>query len=101
MTIIMIDGREMTDRSTAHTYLKKALSLPEYYGRNLDALYDCLLEMKKSQIIVTHVAEMKQQLLRYGDGILDTLEDGARKNPNISLILEEIIEEDPENESDL
>lgn len=28
-----------------HDYLKKALNLPEYYGKNLDALYDCLGEI--------------------------------------------------------
>ena len=26
----------------AHAYLKQELELPEYYGMNLDALYDCL-----------------------------------------------------------
>ena len=26
-------------RETAHTYLKEILHLPDYYGRNLDALY--------------------------------------------------------------
>ena len=26
----------------AHEYLKNALALPEYYGKNLDALYDVL-----------------------------------------------------------
>ena len=30
-------------RETAHTYLKEILHLPDYYGRNLDALYDCLM----------------------------------------------------------
>ena len=37
MKIVVIDGRKMTDRETAHTYLKRKLDLPEYYGRNLDA----------------------------------------------------------------
>ena len=32
-------------RETAHTYLKEILHLPDYYGRNLDALYDCLCEI--------------------------------------------------------
>ena len=30
------------DRSAIHDYLKRKLGLPDYYGGNLDALYDCL-----------------------------------------------------------
>ena len=27
-----------------HNYLKEVLNFPDYYGKNLDALYDCLTE---------------------------------------------------------
>ena len=32
-------------KKEGHDYLKKALNFPEYYGKNLDALYDCLTEI--------------------------------------------------------
>jgi len=39
---VELDGRLMHDRLSAHEYLKVQLALPDYYGRNLDALYDLL-----------------------------------------------------------
>lgn len=32
----------MCEEELAHEYLQEELELPEYYGKNLDALYDCL-----------------------------------------------------------
>lgn len=43
MKIIELDGRKI--RKESHDYLKEELSLPDYYGKNLDALYDCLTEI--------------------------------------------------------
>ncbi len=93
MNFIIIDGREMTDRQTAHIYLQKTLKLPEYYGKNLDALYDCLCEMSGVQIIITYVAEMQTNLRRLADGFLNTFEAAAEKNHKISVIIEQVVEE--------
>ena len=93
MKIIVLDGRRMTDRETAHLYLKKKLELPEYYGRNLDALYDCLFEMSGVQVIVTYVPEMKDNLRRYADNIINVFEAAEEKNPKLSVIVEELVDE--------
>ena len=42
---VWLDARRMEERGEAHAYLRERLDLPDYYGRNLDALYDCLTEM--------------------------------------------------------
>jgi len=42
MTELIINGACMLDRQTAHDELFNALQLPEYYGRNLDALSDAI-----------------------------------------------------------
>ena len=44
---LTLDGLQMSGRAAAHDHLKAQLKLPDYYGRNLDALYD-LLPIRKS-----------------------------------------------------
>nr|WP_313780584.1 barstar family protein [Paenibacillus larvae] len=39
---ILLDGRKIGNLGQLHTVLKEALELPDYYGNNLDALWDCL-----------------------------------------------------------
>ena len=43
---IFIDGTQYTSAKELHLALKMLLDLPEYYGCNADALYDCLSERK-------------------------------------------------------
>ena len=43
---IFIDGRQYASAKEMHLALKMLLDLPEYYGCNADALYDCLSERK-------------------------------------------------------
>ncbi len=93
MKIVVLDGRKMTDRETAHIYLKKKLALPEYYGKNLDSLFDCLCEMNNVQIILTYLPEMKDNLRRYADNIINVFEAAEEKNPKISVISEQMVDE--------
>ena len=39
---IFIDGRNYSNEYEVHEYIKKTLGLPDYYGHNADALWDCL-----------------------------------------------------------
>ena len=41
---IFIDGARYATAKELHLALKMMLELPEYYGCNADALYDCLSE---------------------------------------------------------
>ena len=43
MKKIQIDGKIIMEEG--HDYLKDVLNFPDYYGKNLDALYDCLTEI--------------------------------------------------------
>ena len=81
---VQLDGRQMTDRETAHTYLAEQLQFPSYYGRNLDALYDLLTERGEPlEILFTHTEQMKEQMGSYGSTLLHTMMEA--ENDNLAL----------------
>ena len=51
---VKLDTYQMIDREDAHEYLKNKFQFPDYYGRNLDALYDLLTEMDETEVVIVH-----------------------------------------------
>jgi len=83
---ILLDGREMTDRAALHDHLSDRFAFPAYYGRNLDALYDLLTAYPEQTLVtVIHTKQMLDHLGRYGIAFLQTLEDAARANAQLSI----------------
>lgn len=50
MKEIILDGSAITDRGQFHDAVSQQLALPEWYGRNMDALYDCLTDLPETRI---------------------------------------------------
>lgn len=67
--VVVLDASRMTDKETAHAYLKEVLELPDYYGNNLDALHDCLEEMNDVEIVVAN-KENAGNYYRYVERVL-------------------------------
>ena len=84
----VIDCTEMTGREAVHRCLKRTLELPEYYGCNLDALYDCLTEMPECSVTLIS-SDALGALGQYGKALLSVFSDAARANPNITVIIEQ------------
>jgi ribonuclease inhibitor len=42
MNIVVLEGKDLISELRAHQILKDKLELPDYYGKNLNALWDCL-----------------------------------------------------------
>ena len=82
-----IDAACLADRAAAHQTLKDALSFPEWYGRNLDALYDLLCAMQ-AEITVTNIAALRDNPGSYGEKILATMLDAAGKNSDLKVVVE-------------
>lgn len=75
----VLDGKKMVSKETAHAYLKETFGFPAHYGNNLDALYDCLMERNVMEIEVEHTGEMLEALGRYGERLLQVLDDVKHK----------------------
>lgn len=90
METIVIDGERMLNRRAAHDHLAEQLSLPDYYGRNLDALYDLLTEREgPTRLVVRHRESLLSWLGGYGAALCQTLEDADRANPGLEILFPE------------
>ena len=83
---IQLDGQFMTDKAALHDLLQENLSFPNYYGRNLDALYDLLTEISvPTEIKIINSNLLQQQLGAYGAAFLVTLHQASEKSPYLTI----------------
>ena len=85
---VILDGEKMISRREAHDHLTERLGLPEYYGRNLDALFDLLsTRIGETRLVVQNAPLITENLGPYGRALLDVLEDAAAENPGLAVEL--------------
>lgn len=88
MKIILLDGRRMKSKETAHLYIKRKLELPQYYGKNLDALWDILsTNSEPMNIILFNQEYLQRNLGGYGDGIMNVFKEASDSNDKIKFRL--------------
>jgi ribonuclease inhibitor len=79
--ICELDGVYMTDRKSAHLHIQRVLSFPEYYGCNLDALYDLLAERGSPvRILIRNWDIAVSNLGGYADMLLNTFREASEEN---------------------
>ena len=52
MEEIIIDCSPIRTKDDLHRMFRDALSFPDWYGNNLDALYDCLTDLRNIHLIL-------------------------------------------------
>ena len=83
---IVLDGRELLTRVGAHIYLQQVFALPAHYGRNLDALFDCLFEVPACHVTVQN-SDVVYAQSPYGERILSVLQAVCDQREDFSLQL--------------
>lgn len=84
---VYLDARKIKERTESHEYLARMLSLPAYYGKNLDALYDCISDMADCRVVLLHSKEAELSGT-YGEKIVKVFQDGEKDNPGFELRIE-------------
>lgn len=88
MRIIELDGRKMDSIQNTHTHLRESMELPEYYGENLDAMYDVLSDVSENTFVfVLNSQQMKSSLGDYGMRIQKVWRDLELHNKHLSFFM--------------
>lgn len=86
MRICVLDGEEIRDKEKLHEMLAVALKFPNWYGKNLDALYDCLTDgQEETEIVVRNRELLREHLGRYAELFLKVLFQAEQECAHIHL----------------
>ena len=82
--LVLCDFARLDTADAVYDYLSKELSFPAYFGRNLDALHDCLTDVAApTRLILTGASAPAAQRF------LPVLRDAARQNRQLSVEVHE------------
>ena len=85
MKQITIDCIGMTTPDEVHDRFAQALDFPDWYGRNLDALYDMLSTCSELELTLDNAWAI-DKMFRYGDNLKLALDDAAKDNPFFTVV---------------
>lgn len=90
---LVIDFSSVKTYDELHDLLKEKFGFPEYYGKNLDALWDCIGEVfiwgeKEERTIELYgVSSIREDLQNQMSGILRIFQDVHAENPKVKFII--------------
>ncbi len=84
--ILNIDGALIGNRDELHNTIAWQLQFPDYYGRNLDALWDLLsawstpltIELTNAEVLLQHLGD-------HGESVLQLFQEAAEENDRITI----------------
>lgn len=85
MNLVKIDCQKLTlDKEAIHDYLKDVFNFSSDYGRNLDALYDCLTSINvTTEIEITNFGSINEN--NYGNLVIKVIKEVCNDNENLKL----------------
>ena len=85
----IVDGKRIRNKRALHLLLKKDLKLSDYYGNNLDALWDEISSsIREREIIVKNQEDFIENLGEYGKRFMTVLYDLDKSISNFVFIIE-------------
>ena len=87
---VFIDGKKINSKQQLHTYFADEMNFPEWYGKNLDALYDCVTDItEETEIEIINRPALHEHLGKYAKAFEKMLRDAQEENENIKIITDE------------
>lgn len=83
MKKITLDLSEAKDRGQMHALLADAFEFPAWYGKNLDALYDCLTDITENTCAGIYGIPEGEEEAAYLRRIRRVCEDAEEENPHL------------------
>lgn len=89
MKKVTFNSKEFASKEEFHAILKSKLDLPEYYGKNLDALWDCLTAWVELPLTIEWVGfeESEKKLGEYAIKVLEVFREAEKEIKGFKLDL--------------
>ena len=82
--LVLCDFERLNTPDAVYDYLSEELAFPPYFGRNLDALHDCLTDISApTRLVLTGTGSP------CGQRFIRVLRDAARRNKYLSVEVHE------------
>jgi|GEM_PF-112922 len=95
MNTYYVDLTNCKDKETFHNAVVRDLPVPDYYGHNLDALYDVLTAMGPCEIVLTHAESLEENDPDYYERVLQVLTDATEENDGLDVEIQSLASEVP------
>lgn len=90
MKHIILDFEGIKTLWELHEYFKAVFHLPDYYGRNMDALWDCLYYSFEFPTTITlkNVSDIPAELQETVEVILELFDDLQHEDKKVTVVVD-------------
>ena len=86
MNKVILDGKYMKNKKLVHLYIRFQLESNQYFGSNLDALWDVLSTYSEPiKIGLINKDKLIENMGDYGESIIKVFQDAEEENRNIQF----------------
>ena len=82
MKKITLDFENISGKEEMHRYLAEKFEFPDYYGKNLDALFECLTDIAEPTAV-----NIVNAINDYDEQIINVITSAEEENDNLAVFV--------------